>query len=125
MAEYKESEAYKENLADDRLEVTFNCLYHRLANDYPSMDLSCYTLAVLLEVHALEDDVHFVCPTPDPSIVHSPQALPIIHEDRPFEVFEAEARAEVDTFTEELNEVLTFDGGVPREGKITAALADP
>ena len=128
MAKYKESEAYKADLADGNIEATkisFNCLYHRLASDHLSMDLSCYTLAELLEVPAFEDDVPFACPpTLDPSIIHSSKTFPTIHKDLPFEVTD-EVGGDLHLFGEELNKVLTFDGGVLGKGEITAALVDP
>ena len=53
------------------------------------------------------------------SIVRSLEALPIILEDRPFEAVEAKVEGDLDTFVEELNEVLTFDRGVLKEREIT------
>ena len=86
------------------------------------MDLSCYTLSRILETSPLKDATSFSCPsTPGPSVVYSLEALPIIHEDQPFEAAKAKTGAELDTFVEELNEVLTFDGGVLEVGEIIAA----
>ena len=88
------------------------------------MDLSCYTLAIILEVTTLEDDVPSTCPpTPSPSVVHSLKAFPIIHEDHPLEAIEAEV--ELGSFAEKLNKVLTFDRGVLEEGEITIVPVDP
>ena len=102
MVEYKESDAYKANLANGNVEATeidFNCLYNRLASDHPTMHLSCYTLAKLLEVSTPEDDMPSGCPpTPSTSIVHSLKTLLIIHEDRPFEAAKVEAGIKLDTF---------------------------
>ena len=82
------------------------------------MDLSCHTLAKLLKVPIPKDDVPFGCPsTSGPSVVHSLEALPTIH-------IEAEVEGDVDLFKEELNEVLTFNGGASEKDEITAALID-
>ena len=82
--------------------------------------MSSYTLADILRAPASEDVGS--CPhTLGPFVFHSPNALPIILEDRPLEAADGEAEKEMDTFMEEVNEVLTFDGGVPEEGEITIA----
>ena len=84
VTEYRESEAYKADLIDGNLEATkigFNCLYHRLVSDHPSIDLLCYPLAKLLKVPIPDDDITSTClPTSGPS-VHSSEALLIIHKD--------------------------------------------
>ena len=65
------------------------------------------------------------CPhTLGPSVAHSPEALPVILKDRTFESIKAGAEGDLDTFVKELNEVLTFDGGVLEKGEITTTSTD-
>ena len=52
----------------------------------------------------------------------SPDALPIILEERPLEAVEVKVEREMDAFVEELNEVLIFYGGVSEEGEISTTL---
>ena len=54
-----------------------------------------------METPDFEDAAPFSCP-PSLSlfVVHSPEALLVIHKDRPFEAVEAKVGADLDTFTE-------------------------
>ena len=89
-----------------------------MARDHPTLDLSSYTLAKFFRAPTSKD-VGSCLFTPGLLVAHSSNALPIVPEDRPLEAVDVETEREMDTFAKELNEVLTFDGGVLEEGEIT------
>ena len=75
-------------------------------------------------VPTLEDATSYP-PTPSPLVAQSPKALLTVLEDQPLEAANVEVEREMDAFADDLKKVLTFDGGVPKEGYITTILSDP
>lgn len=94
----------------EAIEIGFSCLYDRLAHNFQSINLSRYTLVDLMLASTLGDGaLSLACPnTSSPPYRYSSKIiLPAILEDQPLETTKVEA--ELDSFTKELNEVLTMD----------------
>ena len=122
VVEYKESGTFIVDLSFgnvEAMEISFSCLYDKVAHDFLSIDLSQYTLLDLIVASTFEDDTHSLAFLDTPNLFdpHSFDViLPTIPKDQPFETEEAEV--ELDAFEKKLNGVLTMNEDNLKDGEI-------